>query len=56
MRTVRVAGGSVVAVVAIPVISPASGQLDAAHVLSPSPWSEQSLADALSSPSLTPGL
>lgn len=50
-------GGIVVLANDFPMIDPPAGQeLDAAHVLSPSPWTEQSLAEALSAPDLTPAL
>jgi hypothetical protein len=50
-------GGIAIIANDFPMIQPDPGQqLDAAHVLSPSPWTEQSLAAALSSPDLAPAL
>jgi hypothetical protein len=50
-------GGITITAADFPLVTPPSGgQLDAAHVLSPSPWTEQSLAAALSSPDLVPAL
>jgi hypothetical protein len=50
-------GGIAVLAIDHPLIPAPSGQqLDAAHVLTPSPWTEQSLADVLSLPELTPAL
>ena len=49
-------GGITVTAADFPLVIAPSGQLDAAHVLSPSPWTEQSLAAALSSPDLVPAL